>query len=42
MTYKTLTLAVTTAFACALPLGALTLEEGFKTPPRSANSMARA
>ena len=36
MNCKTLTLAAATAFACAMPLGALTLEEGFKAPPRSA------
>ena len=36
MNYKTLTLAAATTLACALPLGALTLEEGFKAPPASA------
>ena len=33
---KTLTLAAAAALACALPLGAITLEEGFKAPPNSA------
>ena len=36
MNYKTLTLAAATTLVLALPLGALTLEEGFKAPPDSA------
>ena len=36
MNCKTLTLAAAATLACALPLGALTLEEGFKAPPASA------
>ena len=36
MNSKTLTLAAAAALACALPLGALTLEEGFVAPPNSA------